>query len=109
MTPEEFKVIKQLFERYHWALCIWADDDSECYHPKCDTQSLLNLCDEAIKNGHKYPFDKMNRWLGFVQGVLAARGAIDVDTERDVTRHIFHSLYGRPVDSFDSSKKADSY
>ena len=32
---------------------------------------------------------KANRWLGFVQGVMAAKGMIDVDEERELTRHIF--------------------
>lgn len=39
------------------------------------------------------PVDKTQRWLGFVQGVLAARGMLDVDAERDRTRPIFHRLY----------------
>lgn len=38
--------------------------------------------------------------LGYVQGVLADRGLIDVNTERDVTRPLFHEAYrqaGIPV------------
>jgi hypothetical protein len=46
----------------------------------------------------------MHRWLGFVQGVLAARGAISVDEERNYTHPIFHKLYGEKVKTFDSSK-----
>lgn len=33
--------------------------------------------------------DKAHRWLGFVQGVLAARGVLDVIAERDRTRQFF--------------------
>ncbi len=54
--------------------------------------------------GHTYPSDKMHRWLGFVQGVLAARGAIRVDEERNYTRPIFQELYGEKVKTFESSK-----
>lgn len=29
---------------------------------------------------------KAHRWLGFVQGVMAVKGLIDVDTERELVR-----------------------
>lgn len=32
---------------------------------------------------------KAHRWLGFVQGVMACKGLIDVDQERELTRAIF--------------------
>lgn len=35
------------------------------------------------------PSDKANRWLGFIQGVLIAKGATTVTTEREITRPIF--------------------
>ena len=34
--------------------------------------------------------DKAARWLAYVQGVCATRGWINVNEERDRTRHIFH-------------------
>ena len=33
---------------------------------------------------------KMNRWLGYVQGVMVAKGMIKVNEERDRTRAIFN-------------------
>jgi hypothetical protein len=36
---------------------------------------------------------KINRWLGFIQGVLAVRGRLNVVAERDATRSIFHRAY----------------
>lgn len=39
------------------------------------------------------PEDKIHRWIGFVQGVMAARGIIDVKFERNRTRAIFHDYY----------------
>jgi hypothetical protein len=37
----------------------------------------------------------LSRWIGFVQGVLAAMGRLDVSEERDRTRPIFHTAYHR--------------
>jgi hypothetical protein len=39
------------------------------------------------------PVDKQSRWIGFVQGVLALAGALDVNIERDRTRPLFHEAY----------------
>lgn len=39
------------------------------------------------------PLDKINRWVGFVQGVLAANGLLSVAAERDRTRPLFHAAY----------------
>jgi len=37
--------------------------------------------------------DKQSRWLGFTQGVLAVYDLIDIDTERDISRKLFHKAY----------------
>lgn len=104
-TPDEVAVLKRLFTRYQEIACEQPDEVTlSPAQPKCDFQSIINLCTEAIQHGHTYPADKMHRWLGFVQGVLAARGAISVDEERSYTRPIFHELYGQKVKTFDSSK-----
>lgn len=60
---------------------------------RCRAEGLQALCGEAIEKSGKYPFDKLNRWLGFVQGVLAAIGAIDVDQEREFSRPLLHSFH----------------
>lgn len=41
----------------------------------------------------EWPIDKASRWLGFIQGVLAALGFMSVKKERDRTRPIFHRAY----------------
>lgn len=57
--------------------------------------------DDPIRMGHlKWMLDqicleymtetKANRWLGFVQGVLACKSIINVQEERRVTRLIFN-------------------
>jgi hypothetical protein len=99
ITEAERALMVNLFSRYKEKIVAgWVS--LEDLPNKCDSTSLIRLCDEAISNTEKYPFDKLNRWLGFVQGVCAANGIIDVDTERDHTRPLFHALYGKPVPTF---------
>jgi len=104
MNTAEHEVMIKLFEHYEEIILRYSDDKSECSENKCDNRSLQRLCWEVIDNGQQYPYDKVNRWLGFVQGVLAARGVIDVDIERYFTRPLLHSLYSEVPPSFDSAK-----
>lgn len=99
-TTDEIILIKSLFTRYQKVM--YAQPYEERTESRCDYQSLIILCDEAIQNGHTYPMDKMHRWLGFVQGVLASRGVISIDGEREFTRPLFHKLYGNESKSFDT-------
>jgi hypothetical protein len=46
-----------------------------------------------ILGSRDLPSDKISRWLGFIQGVLAVRGRLSVSAERDATRPIFHRAY----------------
>lgn len=66
-------------------------------NPRTGAAHLRWMCRTARDNAAFWPVDKTGRWLGFVQGVLAARGLLDVDTERDRTRPMFHAAYGRAV------------
>lgn len=72
---------------------------------RCQSASVLALCGEAIKNGGDYPEDKMNRWIGFVQGVLASTGALDMDDEREFTRPLFQRMHGDSARSFPRVEK----
>lgn len=54
---------------------------------------LHRMRDEAIAGIDVLPIDKLSRWLGYIQGVLADRGKLDVAAERDRTRPIFHEAY----------------
>lgn len=100
-TPEQRKAINSLFTRYS-GIIAGAPDALSGLPEKCMAKNLQALCTEAIENSGKYPFDKLNRWLGFVQGVLAATELIDVDTERDFTRPILHSFHEKKPSSFSS-------
>jgi len=57
------------------------------------TANLAWMCRRALEGADTLPVDKLSRWLGFVQGVLAARGAISVAAERDFSRPLFHAAY----------------
>ncbi|AMO44266.1 hypothetical protein vBRpoSV10_213 [Ruegeria phage vB_RpoS-V10] len=60
-----------------------------------DHAHLTWMC-EVIMNHHDlWPADKVGRWIGFVQGVLAAQGLIDINVERDFSRPLFHREYAR--------------
>lgn len=93
-----------LFERYHTMILATGHDwPGTPDNPKVSADNVLTLCEEVIKNAKNYPYDKLNRWLGFVQGVLACNDIIYVDRERDYTRPLFHKLH--PAPSFDSEAK----
>mgnify|MGYP001014788732 CR=1 FL=1 len=101
LSEKEVLVMQELFARYRdFAIQMFEKNDNS--NNKCGSENLIKLCEEAMVNTQKYPSDKMHRWLGFVQGVLAAQGIIDVDVERDYTRPLFHGLYDEWVPSFDS-------
>lgn len=53
------------------------------------------MLDQIKKNADTWPSDKLNRWLGFVQGILVLHGITTVEDERKRTRPIFHTLYHR--------------
>lgn len=57
-------------------------------HDKTTGLHLLRMIRE-IATDDTMPIDKVARWTGFIQGVLATRGVISVDEERDRTRRIF--------------------
>ena len=88
-----------MFGRYYDLIQAQLDAEAEFsggeVPHRLDLRNLLWLCEEGkdamITNS--MPLDKASRWLGFVQGCLAMRGLIDVDTERDFSRPLFHAAY----------------
>lgn len=67
---------------------------------RCSSSNLLKLTQEVINNAENYPNDKLHRWLGFIQGVLATTNIIDVDEERNFTRPLLHSYHEEKPKSF---------
>jgi hypothetical protein len=96
---DHYQILSVLFKRYA-ELAQTNAEKLDGLPAKCQSGALVSLCKEAIANGKDYPFDKMNRWLGFAQGVLATTGIIDVDSEREYTRPLLHQLHLEPVKSW---------
>lgn len=81
----------QLFARYASIIAAARDlPDAWMDHPRLAMSNLEWMCATGQAQAATMPEDKASRWLGFVQGCLAMRGLIDVDTERDRTRPLFH-------------------
>lgn len=85
-------VLRSLFERYRRI----AQDPSVPANPGAapgtELDQVVDLCDTALNHLDDQPLDTLNRWLGFVQGVLAVNGLIDVAAERAVVHPAFHQL-----------------
>ena len=64
--------------------------------PSTGAAHLRWMC-ATVADMPDWPDDKAGRWLGFVQGVMAVRGLLEVDAERRATRPMFHAAYGRAV------------
>lgn len=60
---------------------------------KTGTVHLSWMCKELLANIDVFPVDKTSRWIGFIQGVMAANHRLDVDAERDRTRPLFKKAY----------------
>lgn len=60
---------------------------------KTGSEHLRWMCKHLLKNIETFPVDKTGRWIGFIQGVLACRGLLDVDEERARTRPLFKRAY----------------
>ena len=61
---------------------------------KTSSEHLLWMTEELLRDGlWGMPMDKSGRWIGFIQGVMAANGVLDVDAERERTRPIYKRAY----------------
>lgn len=100
LTPEQSHSIEIMFSRY---LEVIQQNKSvlNSAQPKCSGEHLERLCIEALNHSQNYPYDKLSRWLGFVQGILCVYGLIDVDTERNFSRPIFHALHNEAIPTFE--------
>lgn len=83
-----------LFHRY---LDVLEFPPSEAVSPSPRTgrDDLITMCRTALSEGETLPLERVSRWLGFVQGVMAVNAVISVDEERDVSRPLFHAAYAR--------------
>lgn len=72
----------------------------KCAERYRDMQQDVSVDDELWKFTHEFMFGcrdrlpilKLNRWLGYIQGLLIERGMTTVQEERDWTRPLFRPL-----------------
>ena len=93
INPNEIRVMRQLFFRYNEMANAYSETDARVSH-------AATHCMMVINHMLSFNLNQISVELGLVQGMLAAAGAIDVDTERDFTRPLLHSLHDGPVPSF---------
>lgn len=67
--------------------------DNPFVNASVSSEHLIWMLEQALNRNNQVPVDKTGRWIGFVQGVLAARGLLDTTNERDATRAWFHTAY----------------
>lgn len=94
--PSVRSVTKSLFERYLKII----EEGHPGLHlvglPKeASIDHLIWMCNLSLENIDGWPEDKLNRWLGYVQGILVVRCIINVQEERDVSRPLFHAAYSQ--------------
>lgn len=58
-------------------------------YTKKELQDFIKLTMDHIDD---YSLEKLNRWFGFIQGILIACGFTTVEKERDATRSFFRPL-----------------
>jgi hypothetical protein len=63
------------------------------YRSRTNNKRVHGMIDLMNARAIEWPADKTGRWLGFIQGILFMEGVLDIDTERDATRPIFHEAY----------------
>ena len=92
LSDLEAKAVLVLFTRYR-DLIVKHKSEMTSEVKDCDPEHLIKLCIEVIENHRRYPFDKLCRWMGFVQGVLAAQEIIHVEVEREFSRPLLHAIH----------------
>ena len=75
--------VATLFPALHAACRVVDAEAVVAYHRYCALEENLRT----------WPLDKTSRWLGYVQGVMAAEGMPSVREERDFSRPMFHAAY----------------
>lgn len=61
--------------------------------PGTSAPHLAWMLEMVVVHAHEWPLDKSGRWLGFVQGVLAMVGELDIEEERNRSRPVYQTAY----------------
>lgn len=60
---------------------------------KTSLEYIAWFIDYTLEKSPELEHDKLGRWVGFIQGVLACHKLLNVDEERNRTRPIFQNAY----------------
>jgi hypothetical protein len=85
---EWIMIDENLIERYIFVLQC-NDKYVDLGVDKTSDKHLVWMLNE-IKNNITQSETKKHRWLGYVQGIMVAKGYLSVDSERDLTRNVFN-------------------
>lgn len=90
--PNVNEVIEILCDRYIKILNKHFPDNDDSEFGVAHLKWMCRQC----KFNNNWPVDKKNRWIGFVQGVMAYKGYISTREEREFSRPLFHACYDNP-------------
>lgn len=88
--------MRQLLNRY---LAVVVETPVAC-HLGTVEKDLNDVIREALASVEKSTFESLSIRLGYIQGVLAVKGLISVDEEREFTRPLLHSLHDQPIPTY---------
>lgn len=95
MTTYNNEQMQSILMDLFWRYTIMAEDANI---PDLEERfNIISLCTAGrnLSAEKKLPIDKGNRWIGYIQGILIAKGITTIQAERDYTRSMFEGYYKR--------------
>lgn len=71
---------------------------------RTSADNLRWLLQRTLVERSSFPVDKTGRWIGFVHGVLALSGHLDVDFTRNRSRERYHQAYRKTWQAIPKTK-----
>ena len=82
-------ILTHLFTRY----LKMTIDSPEFGEGDTSREYLISFMIHALNQINNLPEDKLNRWLGYIQGVLISYNVTTSEIERNYSRPLFHTVY----------------
>ena len=92
VTKDILNVYSILAERYEIIINDYKDDFIS-YDKYTSKEHILNMLKSFSRNDKDLTIDKASRSFGYIQGILACQGVIDIEYERNHTRPFFQLVY----------------
>lgn len=88
MSDQYYEALEMCYQRYYNML-----DDMRYWDGGPEVEKLANFLQEFRAGIKKHlPLNKLNRWLGYIQGTLITMEETTVEAERNWTRPLFRLL-----------------